>query len=283
MNDRATRRPGVRAPSRRVEWPVRPTVRGPASRQRPSTTRSQPQNRTRGRTRSRAGRRWLNLGPLVVSSLAALIALTLGWLVLFSSVLAARQVKVTGLVRVAEERVVEIARPEIGRPLARIDLAKIRDRVAAIREVESAAVSRGWPNTLRIEVRERAPVAVVTDGDQTMLVDRAGVTFSPAGQTPRDMPVVRLDARPGSARDRTAILGSAVAVVTALPDDLAARVSEVVAATPDSVTLRLRDGATVLWGNAERSGRKAEVLAVLLEQKASAYDVSAPDFPTVRP
>jgi cell division protein FtsQ len=49
------------------------------------------------------------------------------------------------------------------------------------------------------------------------------------------------------------------------------------------VRLVLRDGRPVEWGSAERSSRKASVLAVLLDTPASAYDVSVPDRPSLRP
>jgi cell division protein FtsQ len=38
----------------------------------------------------------------------------------------------------------------------------------------------------------------------------------------------------------------------------------------------------VLWGSADDSANKAEVLAVLLKQKASFYDVSVPGQPILK-
>ena len=61
---------------------------------------------------------------------------------------------------------------------------------------------------------------------------------------------------------------------------VAADVRQVRAASPDDVRLQLTKGRTVVWGSAERSARKAAVLAVLLTRRASVYDVTAPDAPT---
>jgi cell division protein FtsQ len=81
----------------------------------------------------------------------------------------------------------------------------------------------------------------------------------------------------------TEALREAAVVVAALPDDLAARVDHVTVETVDQVTLVLRDGRQVLWGSAEESALKAEVLAELLAvQKAGVYDVSVPGSPTTR-
>ena len=50
----------------------------------------------------------------------------------------------------------------------------------------------------------------------------------------------------------------------------------------DSITLTLADGRSVRWGSADESQRKVQVLAILLKQKASVYDVSGPEQPTTR-
>ena len=45
----------------------------------------------------------------------------------------------------------------------------------------------------------------------------------------------------------------------------------------------LKDGRTVVWGSAEESDTKAEVLATLLATvQAQTYDVSVPSKPTTR-
>jgi len=51
----------------------------------------------------------------------------------------------------------------------------------------------------------------------------------------------------------------------------------------DAISFRLTGGARVTWGSADESAAKARVLAVLLQQRASAYDVTAPGRPTLRP
>ena len=49
----------------------------------------------------------------------------------------------------------------------------------------------------------------------------------------------------------------------------------------DTISLVLRNGRTILWGSAEDSANKAEVLDVLLDRKAQVYDVSVPGQPTI--
>ena len=56
------------------------------------------------------------------------------------------------------------------------------------------------------------------------------------------------------------------------------------ATTIDQISLVLKDGRTVIWGSADESDTKAEVLATLLATvQAGTYDVSVPSKPTTKP
>ncbi len=61
---------------------------------------------------------------------------------------------------------------DIGSPLATLDVDRVDAAVAAVPWVATATVSRAWPGSVRIEVRERRPVAVALVPDGTaVLVD----------------------------------------------------------------------------------------------------------------
>jgi cell division protein FtsQ len=53
-------------------------------------------------------------------------------------------------------------------------------------------------------------------------------------------------------------------------------------ATVDQISLALTGGKTVVWGSADQSELKAEVIGPLLKQPGSVYDVSAPGQPTIK-
>ena len=72
---------------------------------------------------------------------------------------------------------------------------------------------------------------------------------------------------------------AAVTVAREVPAWLSERVDEIEASTRNNVTLRLRNGSTVMWGSAGDTAFKAEVLQTLLQVKAQRYDVSAPGVP----
>ncbi|MBI1377535.1 MAG: FtsQ-type POTRA domain-containing protein [Frankiales bacterium] len=218
-------------------------------------------------TRKRRVLRW------AVAALVVLLAAGVVWAVWFSTWFSVSEVRVLGARTVSIDEVRQAAAVPAHQPLARVDVDGITARVSAIPEVASVEVRRGWPDVLVIVVTERTPVAVMRSGSGFTYLDATGVRFGdPAGA--QGLPVVTARSDPARA--------TAAAVVSALPPTLAEQVATVVARSRDDVVLHLAGGATVQWGSAEDSARKAEVLAALLHVKARSYDVSAPDLPTTR-
>ena len=73
----------------------------------------------------------------------------------------------------------------------------------------------------------------------------------------------------------------ALALLDALPEDLARQVSAVRVSSANLVTFTLGK-RTVVWGGGEESVRKVAILEALLPTKAKVIDVSAPDTPVTR-
>lgn len=228
-------------------------------------------------TRRQWTRRLRSARPWLLTA-AAVGALALAaWGVFFSSLLATERVDVGGTAIVSADEVRVAAAVDLGMPLARVDLDGVRSRIEALPAVQSVTVHRGWPHTLEITVKERTPLVTVPKHGRWFAMDRAGFLFRPTPTRDTVLPVVALaPAADESARQEVA------SVVAALPGDLLDVTRRVKARSMDSITLALDDGREVKWGSAEESDRKVEVLAVLLEQRASVYDVSVPEQPTTR-
>jgi cell division protein FtsQ len=223
---------------------------------------------TAAATKRRGWRTWL---------LAATGALLLGvavWAVGWSSLLDVDEVRVLGARTVPVDEVRTPADVDLGTPLARVDADAVAARVAAIPEVASVEVRRGWPDVLVVVITERTPLAVVRAGDGYAYVDAAGVRFGGLGAQPPSLALVRATGTTG--RD------SVIGVLAALPAGLRTKVVTATGRSRDSVVLALKDGTTVQWGGPEDSARKLAVLTALLPRKAAHYDVSAPDLPTTR-
>ena len=223
-------------------------------------------------------RRWLAWRPVLVVLLLLALVGGVGWLVLFSSTLAVKGVQVEGNAVLAEREVQRAAAVPTGEPLARVDLGAVEERVRNLAPVLDVDVSRAWPDRVRIDVVEREAVAVVDQAGVLRGVDDQGGMFRRYPSRPPGMPLLRIAS--GTGADA---LAEAARVVELLPSDISARVEYVAVSTVDTISLRLRSGQDVQWGSAESSAQKAEVLAVLLEQKASTYDVSVPGQPVVTP
>ena len=104
------------------------------------------------------------------------------------------------------------------------------------------------------------------------------MVFRDYRHAPPGLPHVRT-----STDTRSEALQEAARVVSALPADLAERVDHVEVESVDQISLVLGDGRKVMWGSAEQSDQKAEVIAALLVAKrAQEYDVSVPEQPTTR-
>ncbi len=228
------------------------------------------------RRRRHAGR-WRRVRRVALALLlvAALAGST--WLVLFSSYVTAQSVQVTGTQTLGESRVKRAAVVPTGTPLARVDLDAIAARVESIASVRRAEVSRSWPHTVHIDVTERTPVAVIDNGNGLESLDSEGVLFGSYGSRPRGLPLVRTE--PGT---RSEALVEAARVVVALPMQIATRVDVVEVASVDEIELVLANGRRVLWGSAEDSDHKAEVLAVLLKRPGQQIDISVPGRPTTK-
>lgn len=221
----------------------------------------------------RRRRRWvLGLVGLLVLALLA----TAGWLVGFSSVFTTRHVKVTGMRALRADEVRAAAAVPTGRPLVRQRLGPVADRVAALRVVRSVEVSRRWPDTVLIDVRERTPKLAIAQPGGFVLVDDQGQAYLSVATAPTRVPIAEVD--PGNA----ALLSRVAVVAQALPQDLQRHVRSIRARTPDGISLRLRDGDEVFWGTADQSELKCRVLRALLPRPATRYDVSAPLSPALR-
>jgi cell division protein FtsQ len=208
-----------------------------------------------------------------------LLALTtgIGLILYFTPVMSARSIIVTGIGAVTRDEVLGAAQVPPGTPLLQINTDGIADRVAAIRRVASVRVQREYPSALRITVVERIAIVVKDFPDGPHLFDRDGVDFA-TGPPPPALPYLDVD-NPGPTDLATK---AALAVLTALRPEIAAQVGRIAAPSVASITLKLADGRTVIWGTNDRTEEKAEKLAALLTQPGRTYDVSSPDLPTVK-
>ncbi len=168
-----------------------------------------------------------------------------------------------------------------GTPLIGLGLAAIRSRVLAVPQIASASVTRHWPTGLLISVIQRVPAALTSANGALWLLDAGGTPYLrvPAGQVPGGLLTLEL-ATPGPKDPPTL---AALSVVTGFDHATRAIVGSVSARSPYTVTLNLRDGRAVLWGSPQDNAKKMQVLSAVLAQPGKFYDISDPEYVTVRP
>ena len=211
-----------------------------------------------------------------MAALVVGLGLAAYWLIGFSSLLAVRQVQVDGVSLVSADDVRAAAAVPAGQPLARVDEEAVAARVtAALPAVAAVKITRHWPSTLVITVTERVAVYQVSAAGAYNWVSADGVVFhTSADAQPVPSAIVALG-------DQT-LLRDVATVVAALPAELAGHVLWLAAPTRDSISLQLDGDRQVVWGSAEQSDLKAQVIVALLNVPGHVYDVSAPAHPAVR-
>ena len=234
----------------------------------------------------------------VLTGLAAVVAIAvLAWLVLFSSVYSAKNIEVSGVEQLTVEQVREAADVPQDTPMLRLPLQDVAARVEALDEVATATVERQWPDTIKIVVTERRPVAAVKTSDGFGLVGSDGEVYTVVRSEPTDLPLLE-DANQSGAMNESRVsdgeLADAFTVARFLNRPLRPEVATINATSPTSIQLRLRNGASVEWGSVTASAKKADVLWLLVARHEKRprhgsasepaggpthYNVSAPDSP----
>jgi cell division protein FtsQ len=108
---------------------------------------------------------------------------------------AVRNIEIAGAVHTQRAALEAITRHYIGLNLFKIDIARVQSDLHALPWIQRIAIEKKVPNTLRIKVVERVPVALAMHDGTLRYVDASGVVcgeLSPAvGDS--DLPIVRDD------------------------------------------------------------------------------------------
>lgn len=213
--------------------------------------------------------------PTVITSAVLGVMAFVGWVVFFSTWLAADEVQVAGTRTVPAEKVIAAAGIRAGTPLARVDLDAVDRRVGAIPAVASVTAHRSWPHTLTITVTERTPVATVRRQGAWWTLDASGTPYRSTQVRDPALAVIEFHGA-----DDPAALREVAAVATSLPSEIRKQTQRITASSMDSISLVLRSGRQVVWGSSAESDRKVQILLLLMRRPAAVYDVSVPEQPT---
>ena len=219
------------------------------------STEEPPFLRLHRRARVRPRRRGLASRVLLVVQAAAvgLVAVVGAWTawqrVFASERLRVGKLEVRGSHFLSEGEVRELASPTVGENILALDIEALKARLRASPWVADATVTRALPDTVRVEIHERVPLALA-ELDRLYLMDADGGLIDIYG--PRtgafDLPIVRglLGVEESSRRDRARRAGTLLADLA----ELASEVSEVyVEASGDLRVVLKGPGEVLLFGD----------------------------------
>jgi cell division protein FtsQ len=222
---------------------------------------------------------------VLLAALGALVLALGGFLFLrHSSLAAVERVRISGA-HGAEATQIDAALTHAARGMSTLDVKRgaLLAAVARFHVVRDLRVNPSFPHGLRIHVIEQPPVAVLSAAGVRTAVAADGVVLGPALVT-GTLPSVHIggvDVLPGQ-HIADAGVRAELSVLGAAPSTLLGWVQRVFTG-PEGLTVAMRDGLSIYFGNATRPHAKwlaaARVLADPSSAGASYLDVRLPERP----
>ncbi len=211
---------------------------------------------------------------LFVLVLLTALTTTVIYIAWYSNLLIVKSIEVRGNNLITSEQIQEVSQISLNSQLVKLPISDIKQRILEISQIGTVEVRRGWPSNVVIQISERIPLAITNTSQGEFLVDVTGKPY--ISRNPNDN-YAFITGPDDSSR------AFAIAVWQTFPDWLKAEVISTNADNPSSIWMMLNNGRKVLWGSINQANDKAAVLKVLRRMAGSAYDVSIPETPVVRP
>jgi hypothetical protein len=153
-----------------------------------------PNRRTRVR---RARRGWMGRSILMLEATGGVLVVATALWVSYSRVMASERlrvgkVEVRGSHFLSEGEVRELLGPAVGENILGLDIQALKGRLRSSPWVAEATVARTLPDTLRVEIRERAPLALA-ELDRLYLMDGDGSLLQDLGELAREVSELKVE------------------------------------------------------------------------------------------
>ena len=215
------------------------------------------------------GRKRQKKWNLMESIFFILLVLVAGYILLRSPVFEVHRVLVRGNQFLSGDTIRSVADISTGVNIFKLDLAAPAANLKMIPMIKEAQVARSLPATVVITVQERRPLALLPNGEGFVEVDAEGVYLQKAGAGVPGLPVITgvQGDIPGPGQViRAERLGDALAVISGLPGEVVAGLSEVHVAGDGRVRLYTLDGIQCRFGLPTEIREKGAVFSQLLAE-----------------
>jgi cell division protein FtsQ len=202
-----------------------------------------------------------------------------------SSFVAVRDVKVEGVHSSDREQITAaLTRAAEGMTTLDVNAAKLASAVSGFPAVASVTADSSFPHGLTVQVTERRPVLVASDGDREVAVAADGLLLPGLSLNGLDLPAIHADQLPASGRldgpalDETRMVGAA-------PGPLRPLIEGATTTDEYGIVAALRGGIDLRFGTASKTRAKwAAAAAVLADPKVTSLqyvDLQVPSRPAI--
>ncbi len=229
----------------------------------------------------------------IIAAIGVVLLLIFGGIFLYrSDIFHVNNVQVNGVSHLTSQEITSIAAVSDDSTLLRLDAGGIISRLKDNAWVQDVSIHRVFPDTIEINITERAPGAVVDINEKsTWVISTDGTWLSAATTEDQQKAMHIIDVSPSLP---TPISGTectdggiknALSIMGAISDDLLAKIVSISAESSLKTSLNLVDGVTVAFGDSSDVEIKEAAINSLLSQyegKISYINVRVPTRPTYR-
>lgn len=161
---------------------------------------------------------------------------------------AVRTIEIDGAVHTPREALDRVTQRYVGLNLFQIDIARVQRDLGHLGWVRRIDIEKNLPDTLRIKISERQPVALVRNGERLLYVDEEGHPFAELSASVGDSDLPLISDAGGAELIRTVTL---LRDLRSRDRELYSRVSEVWPIPPRGFALYDRQIGAVVYANDE--------------------------------
>jgi cell division protein FtsQ len=161
---------------------------------------------------------------------------------------AVRTIEVDGAVHTPRAALDVVTQRYVGLNLFQIDIERVQRDLRGLGWVRRIDIEKNLPDTLRIKISEREPVALVRNGDRLLYVDEEGIAFAELNAKVGDADLPLITDAAGAELTRSVAL---LRDLQTRDRELYSRVSEVWPIPPRGFALYDRQIGAVVYANAD--------------------------------
>ncbi len=221
----------------------------------------------------RARRRYTLYVAKIIGAIVLAAGLIIGAIALYSSDFTAiEKVQVEGATHLTDEEVTQAAQVPAGSTLLRLDKTTIIANLEAEPWIASATITREFPNKIVLHIEEEEAAAVVKVGKNWWVISKGCTWLSLATKAERKeyLRVASVDSSvetpvAGAATDDSGIT-AADQLLSEISVDYRDAIKRISADSAAKLSMKLRNGVQVAWGEVEDTEIKEAAVWALLEK-----------------